>query len=106
VAVTSGWTTAENSGLATNTAYVCIPLSSLPALTAAAAAASGTNSDIRALLYAINDQAATAYDATVSTNRPTNMDVTKTATLIGSDYDVTHKMRTRWTLTATLAPKN
>ena len=107
VAVTSGWQTVSESGLSTNTAYVCIPLSSLPALTAAQAAAAGTGSDVRMLLYAVNDQAYTVYTATASTNRPANASISRSSSSASiTNYATTHSLRTTWTLTTpTITPE-
>jgi hypothetical protein len=107
VFVTNGWTTAEDSGLSTNTAYVAIPLASLPALTASAAVADGTNSDIRILLYAINDQAYTAYSALDDTNKPVNAAVSRISTSSSTtSYQTTHTLKTKWTASqAVLTPE-
>ena len=102
VAVTSGWATVSDSGLAAGTAYVCIPLSALPALTASNAVASGTGSDVRALLYAINDQAYTVYTATTATNRPANAEISKvSAVYSASELMIQHSLKTRLTLVTT-----
>lgn len=102
VAVTSGWETVENSGLSTNTAYVCIPLATLSALSATQAEASSTNSDVRALMYAINDQMYTAYAATASTNRPANAEVAKASAIYSAtELLVQHTLKTRLTLVTT-----
>ena len=113
VAVTSDWSTVENSGLAAGTAYVCIPLASLtnttPAqmLTAANCVATGAASDIRALLFAVNDTAYTAYAAMASTNQPANATLTRVSTSSSTtSYQTTHTLKTKLTLsTAVLTPE-
>jgi hypothetical protein len=95
---TNGWTASADG--------VFIPLAALPALTASNAVASGTGSDIRVLLYAINDQAYTVYTATVSTNRPSNTTISRNITVSGtSDYNASHALQTKWTFSATLTPQ-
>ena len=106
VAVTSGWSTVENSGLVAGTAYVCIPLASLtnstpPILTTANCAATGTVSDIRALMYAVNDIAYTAYDGTTETNQPVNAVLSRVSTSSSTtSYQTTHALKTKWTASA------
>jgi len=98
VSVTNGWATVADSGLAAGTAYVCIPLASLPALTASNAVANGTASDVRILMYAINDQAATAFTATATTNRPANTTITKsTVSTASTGYTIAHSVISKWT---------
>ena len=101
VCVTQGWTTAENSGLSNGTAYVAIPVASLPAATAAALAADGTNSDVRMLLYAICDAAVTGYDA-LGTNAPANAEFTKgTQVKSATQLEIKHTVRTQVTIGTT-----
>lgn len=109
VSVTQGWSTAENSGLVVGTAYVCIPFatltnSSMPVLTAANASHTGTVSDVRALLFSINDKAYTTYAATASTNRPENATVSRNITVSETYFNASHALQTKWTFNATLTP--
>lgn len=107
ICTTSGWQTVSESGLSTNVVYACFPISALPAATAAALAPTGTASDVRILLYAINDAAYTNYTALASTNRPANMTLGKNAAGIGiTGYTVIHSLQTKWTLqSAVLTPE-
>lgn len=101
VAVTQGWTTAENSGLSNGTAYVAIPVASLPAATAAALVADGTASDVRVLMYAICDQAVTGYDV-LGTNAPANAEFTKgTQVKSATQLEIKHTIRTQVTIGST-----
>ena len=106
VSITNGWATVEDTGLTPGTAYVAIPLTALPQATAAAVEADGETSDVRVLLYAVNEQAATVYLSTVASNRPAYTVISKSASMSGvNDYNVTHQVQTKWTLSATLTPK-
>jgi hypothetical protein len=96
VCTTSGWQTVAESGLATNTPYACIPLSAMPAATAAALSPTGTTSDVRIFLFAIQDAAYTNYLAMDATNRPANATLTKTITLQGTQYRIRHQLDTAW----------
>lgn len=107
VCTTSGWQTVEESGLATNTVYACIPLSALTGATAAALAGSGSGSDVRVLWYTFNDAAYTAYIALDSTNRPANAQLSRSSSSSTiTNYATMHTLRTIWTLTTpTLTPE-
>ena len=101
VLVTQNWDLAA-SGLSTSTAYACIPLTAIPAATAAALAPTGTTSDVRILLYAIQDAAYTNYFNTVSTNRPDNTEISKDVLIQGTTYRIKHTLETVWSFTAIL----
>ena len=104
VCITQGWQTVEESGLSTNTAYVCIPLSTMPALAASNAVASGAGSDVRMLLYAFNDAANTSYQATVAANRPANTTITRaTISTTATGYSIGHSIISKWTFPTTSA---
>ena len=104
VFVTNGWSTAEDSGLSNGTAYIAIPLASLPALAASNAVASGAGSDVRMLLYAFNDAANTSYQATVATNRPANTTITRaTISTTATGYSIGHSIISKWTFPTTSA---
>jgi hypothetical protein len=97
VCVTNGWATVGDSGLTPGTAYACIPFASLPAAAAPALVATGTNSDIRVLLYAINDAAYVTYENLATTNRPANALFTRSTTPVGTTaYRVLHGVSTKW----------
>jgi hypothetical protein len=70
--------------LATNTAYICIPVTNLPNMTAAQAV---TNGDFRRLVYALTDKLYESIQAITSTNRPTLLTITRRV-LNASDADV------------------
>lgn len=101
VFATNGWTASVDG--------VFIPFSvltngTMPVLTAANSVADGAASDVRALLFAINDQAYTVYNATTSTNRPENTTVSRNVTISESYFNASHALQTRWTFRATLSP--
>ena len=101
VFATNGWTASADG--------VFIPFSvltnsTMPVLTAANSVADGTNSDVRALLFAINDKAYTVYNATTSTNRPENTTISRNLTVSESYFNASHALQTRWTFRATLSP--
>ena len=108
VLVTNGWTTAEESGLSNGIAYVAIPLSVVTnatvggfryAIPDTALVADGAASDIRLLLYGINDAAYTAYDATASTNRPSNATLIKVSNSTSiTAFETMHALKSQWTL--------
>jgi hypothetical protein len=108
VSVTQNWSTAANSGLVAGTPYVCIPLAQLTNnLTAANVVATGAASDVRKLMYAINDRAYTSYTALAVTNRPASAQIVRTTSSTSTTgYSTTHSLRTSWTLsTAVLTPE-
>lgn len=106
VAITSGWSTAENSGLVAGTAYVAIPISSLPLLTESNAVAGGSASDIRRLVYGVNEQVAQVYLGMATTNRPTDMVASTAGNQSGANiWSATHQIQTKGNMTLTLTPR-
>lgn len=91
-------TNAGSTGLATNTAYVCIPLATLSQMTAAQASSTGATSDVRALLYAIGEEYNDGYDSTVANT--TTIDRKTTYTTSGATVTeyVTHILQARRTV--------
>ena len=60
---------AAGASFANSTQYLCIPMSSLPELTAVEA--NPSTGDMRKIMFAIEDAIYTAYQAITSANRPT-----------------------------------
>jgi len=94
VAAAAATNTVTDIGLATNTAYVCIPVASLTDCTEAKASTT-TNSDVRAVIYGIAQTYFLAYDA--STNK-TPSAITRAVDYSASGTNtqeaITHVLRT------------
>jgi len=91
VAAAQDTNTVADIGLATNTAYCCIPLATLAELTAGQAATTG---DVRAVVYAIAQAFYVSY--TASTNKtPTTITRATTYDSTGTNIDerATHVIR-------------
>lgn len=102
--VASTTTNAGGTGLSTGVAYACFALEDLTALSESAAAASGTNSDIRPLMFAVVDEAWEVYDALASTNQTTTWLLDRDVSAIDSEtLYIQHTMGTRRTITGTSA---
>jgi hypothetical protein len=89
VLATNGWTAAADG--------VFIPLSILTNATTANCAADGAGSDVRVLMYAINDRAVAGYDA-MGTNAPANAEFEMGITIKSTtEFETKHTVRTQRT---------
>jgi len=68
------------TGIETNTAYVCFPLTDISLATNDAAEASG---DIRELIYRLVEYWHGQFEAAASTNRPTKLLISESGTYVG-----------------------
>ncbi len=94
---------AGDTGLATNVAYACFPLSVLTGTTEA----TGTN-DVRAVVWGMLDHLYDAFQAVDATNRPANLTVDEDVVISvsGTNVDnvVVHQVKTRRRITGATIP--
>jgi len=86
-------TNAGSTGLNTNFAWACIPVDQLSETTAAQAGATNAASDIRALMYGIDEDVYDAYSALAATNKPAKWTVSETPFIeSGLNFRMTYGM--------------